>query len=125
MYDPVINVWRTITPPAGWTNMGDAPCTLLPDGRLLVGYYNGMKTALYDPVADRWYAGPTKGASASEETWTLLGDETVLTVQCSNPLFSGKPLFGISRWVTAGRLPVQLVEAASLEVGSACLMSIG
>ena len=60
MHHPVINVWRMITPPAGWPNMGDAPCTLLPDGRLLVGYYNGMKTALYDPAA-RWTAGPIKG----------------------------------------------------------------
>ena len=49
----------------------------------------------------------------------------MLTVQCSNPPFSGKPLFGISRWVTAGRLPVHLVEAASLEVGSRCLMPNG
>lgn len=125
MYDLVINAWRTITPPAGWTNMGDAPCSLLPDGRLLVGYYNGMKTALYDPVADRWTAGPTKGASASEETWTLLGDDTVLEVQRSNPPFAGKHLFGINLWVPAGKLPVDLVEAASLEIGPACLMPNG
>ena len=39
-----------------------------------------MKTALYDPVADRWTAGLTKGASESDERWSLLGDETVLTV---------------------------------------------
>ena len=39
--------------------------------------------------------------------------------------FSGKPLFGVSRWVTAGKQPVDLVEAASLEVGSRCLMPNG
>ena len=36
MYDLVINVWRTITPSAGWTTMGDAPspCSLTAGYRL-------------------------------------------------------------------------------------------
>src|SRR5205814_6970838 len=84
VYDPVADTWTAVPRPAGWTNMGDAACALLPDGRLLVGYYNGTKTALYDPVAATWSAGPSKGDSASEETWTLLPDATVLSVQCSN-----------------------------------------
>lgn len=125
IYDPVTDTWTTINPPAGWTNMGDAASCLLPDGRLLVGYYTGTKTAIYDPVAATWTAGPNKGASASEETWTLLPDQTVLTVQCSSRPNAEKYVAAANAWVSAGTLPVNLVEAASLEIGPAVLMPDG
>ena len=125
IYDPVTDTWTAINPPTGWTNMGDAPSCLLPDGRLLVGYYSGVKTAIYDPVAQTWTAGPNKGASASEETWTLLPDQTVLTVQCSNRPNAEKYLSATNTWTSAGTLPVSLVEVASLEIGPAILMNDG
>jgi hypothetical protein len=125
LYDPVTDTWTAVAPPAGWTNMGDAACTLLPDGRLLVGYYNGTKTALYDPASGAWSAGPSKGDSASEETWTLLPDATVLTVQCSNRPHAEKYLASANKWVPAGTLPVDLVEPASIEIGPACLLPDG
>src|SRR5712691_10158985 len=61
MYDPGADIWTAVAPPTGWTNLGDAPCSLLPDGRLLVGYFNGTKTAIYDAIANSWTAGPNKG----------------------------------------------------------------
>src|SRR4051812_17008127 len=125
LYNPVTDLWTAVAPPAGWTNMGDAPSCLLPDGRLLVGDYNGTKTAIYDPVAGVWTAGPDKGASGSEETWTLLGDQTVLTVQCSNRPGAEKYVAAANKWVTAGQLPVDLVEAASIEIGPAVLLPDG
>lgn len=90
IYNPITNTWAAVTPPVGWTNLGDAPSCLLPDGRLLVGYYSGTKTAIYDPLAGTWAAGPNKSYSASEETWTLLGDQTVLAVQCSHRPYAEK-----------------------------------
>jgi Kelch motif len=125
IYNPVTNVWTALAPPAGWTNMGDAPACLLPDGRLLVGYYDGTKTAIYDPLAGTWSAGPNKGDSGSEETWTLLADGTVLTVQCSNRPWAEKYVVAANQWVTAGQLPVDLVEAASIEIGPAVLLPDG
>jgi len=125
MYDPLADAWAALAPPAGWTNMGDAACALLPDGRLLVGYYNGTKTAIYDPVTNSWSAGPNKGDSASEETWTLLPDQTVLTVQCSNTPHAEKYLAAANQWVAAGTLPVNLVETSSLEIGPAFLLPDG
>ncbi len=125
LYNPIADSWTAVTPPAGWTNMGDAASALLPDGRLLVGYYQGVKTAIYDPVGGTWSAGPNKGASASEETWTLLGDQTVLTVQCSHRPFAEKYVAPANAWVSAGQLPVDLVEAASLEIGPAVLLPDG
>ena len=125
VYDPIGDSWTAVTPPTGWTNMGDAACVLLPDGRLLVGYYTGTKTAIYDPVANSWTAGPNKGDSASEETWTLLPDQTVLTVQCSNIPHAEKYVAAANQWVAAGTLPVNLVETSSLEIGPAFLLPDG
>ena len=36
IYDPLTNVWTPLPVPTGWTKIGDAPCSALPDGRVLV-----------------------------------------------------------------------------------------
>jgi len=74
----------TSSTPAGWNNIGDAPCTVLPDGRLLLGSIFDQRTAIYDPATNAWTAGPNKDDPSSEETWTLLPDETVLSAECSS-----------------------------------------
>ncbi|HEY5369418.1 MAG TPA: hypothetical protein VIJ75_10525 [Hanamia sp.] len=125
IYNPLTDTWTAIAAPAGWTNVGDAACCVLPDGRFLMGYYNGNKTAIFDPATNTWNAGPNKGDSASEETWTLLPDETVLAAQCVNHPNSEKYVIAANNWVTAGTIPVDLVEASSIEIGPACLMPDG
>jgi hypothetical protein len=125
IYDPSNDTWSAIAAPNGWTNMGDAPSCLLPDGRLLVGYFQGTKTALFDPTSNTWTAGPDKLDSGSEETWTLLPDETVLSVQCSNAPNAEKYVAAANAWVSAGTLPVNLVEGSSIEIGPALLLPDG
>jgi hypothetical protein len=51
IYDPALDTWTQINPPTGWANVGDAPCAVLPDGRVLLGSYNTVKTALADHYA--------------------------------------------------------------------------
>jgi len=125
IYDPLADTWTSVAPPQGWTSLGDAPSCLLPDGRFLVGYHDGTKTAIYDPVGGTWAAGPSKGDSGSEETWTLLPDQTVVAVQCSNRRNAEKYVAPANAWVSAGTLPVDLVEASSIEIGPACLLPDG
>ena len=125
IYDPRTDAWSVISPPAGWSQIGDAASCLLPDGRLMVGDLNSTRTAIYDPVAGTWSAGPTKGDRSSEETWTLLPDQTVLTVQCSNAPNTEKYVIAANAWFSAGTLPVNLVEGASIEIGPACLLPDG
>lgn len=123
IYDPRADTWTEIAAPVGWTEIGDAPCTVLPDGRVLVGQVNGTKTAIYDPVTNKWTAGAQKGDKSSEETWVLLGDDTIVTAQCSSHPGAEKYVISSNQWVGAGTLPVDLVEAASIEIGAGVTMT--
>lgn len=125
IYDPVINTWTAIAAPPGWANIGDAPCAVLPDGRLLLGSIFTQQTAIYDPSNNTWTAAANKDDSSSEESWTLLPDETVLTAECRNHPRSEKYVAAADKWVTAGSIPVDLVQASSIEIGPALLLPSG
>ncbi|MEO6836210.1 MAG: kelch repeat-containing protein [Candidatus Tumulicola sp.] len=130
IYDPVADAWTTIASPPGWTNVGDAPCCLLPDGTVLLGSIFDTRTAIYDPVADAWAAGAAKNDASSEETWTLLPDGTVLVAECSRHPSSEKFVPAAGAWVSAGSVPVanDLVQSSvgsSNEIGPAIVMTDG
>ena len=129
IYDPVANSWQTIPGP-GWNKIGDAPCCMLPDGTILLGNINAVTTAIYDPVAGTWSNGPNKHDSSSEETWTLLPDQTVLNAECSNHPAAEKYVAAAGQWVNAGSVPpgadlVQSSSGSSNEIGPAILMPDG
>ncbi|WP_267222016.1 Kelch repeat-containing protein [Dyella silvae] len=129
IYDPVNNTWTTINGP-GWANIGDAPCCVLPDGRILLGNINTTATAIYDPVANSWSNGATKNDASSEETWTLLPDQTILVAECSNHPATEKYVIPGEKWVSAGSTPaghdlVQSSIGSSNEIGPAILMTDG
>ena len=117
LYYPTLDLWVQIASPAGWAEVGDAPCCTLPDGRVLMGSIESNETAIFDPVSETWSAGPNKDDSSSEETWVLLGDETVLAVECSAHPKAEKYVAAANQWVSAGTLPVELVQASSIEIG--------
>lgn len=125
IFDPVINVWSAVPPPPGWNIIGDAPCAVLPDGRLLLGSIGDQRAAIYDPNTNSWIAAADKDDSSSEETWTLLPDETVLTAECSNHPRAEKYVAAADRWVSAGTTGVDLVQASSIEIGPALLLPDG
>jgi hypothetical protein len=128
IYDPVSDTWKIVNPPTGWTQIGDAPSCVLPDGRLLLGNKNSTRTAIYDPVQQTWTAAANKGDSNSEETFTLLPDNTVLTVQCSNIQNAEKYIIAMDKWVSAGSTPSTLPQVCSnpaAEIGPAILLPGG
>jgi len=126
IYDPIWNHWTSIPLPPGWTKIGDAPSCMLPDGRILVGSIEaGNKTAIYDPVANSWTASASKAATGSEETWTLLGDETVLTVECYNSPHTEKYVIAADHWVTAGSTISDIILESLNEIGPALLLPDG
>jgi hypothetical protein len=83
IYDPLADTWAMIKPPKGWSNIGDAPSIVLPDGRFVVGYKFKSKMAALDPATLKWTPLTSTGKNGNmiaEEGWVLLPDGTFLTV---------------------------------------------
>jgi hypothetical protein len=131
IYDPLVDTWTVLGTPPGWAKIGDAPCCVLPDGRLLLGAIDTTNTAIYDPVANSWTDAGANGAkndASSEETWTLLPDGSVLTAECINFGKAEKYIPSQDKWVSAGSTPVSLVQPCPGfvgEIGPAVLLPNG
>jgi Kelch motif len=125
IYEPTTDTWTELTPPAGWPEIGDAACAVLPDGRVLVGNLSDTRTAIFDPATDTFSAGPAKPASSSEESWVLLPDETVITVRCDSSRRADKYVAAANTWVDGGTLPTGIIEVSSSEIGAGVLLNDG
>ena len=127
VYDPVSNSWSVLTAldkPASVSFVnGDACSMVLFDGRILFGgATGGSQTAIWSPTSSTWaVAGTafgtkanTKLGSCDEESWALLADGSVLTVNvyiggAQSPTSAERYLPAKDIWVTtAGSLPVTL-----------------
>jgi hypothetical protein len=130
IYDPVTDSWAAIATPPGWTNIGDAPSCVLPDGRVLLGNINTVQTAILDPVTRTWSAGGNKHDTSSEESWTLLPDGTIIVAEVNNHPHAEKYLIANNQWIHAGSTPpghdlVLNEPGISIEIGPAVLMPDG
>jgi hypothetical protein len=124
MYNPVANTWTTLPTPAGWNLIGDAPGCVLPDGRFFLGEVTTKRTAIYDPATNTWTAAADKINRVSEESWSLLFDESIHAVDCSNPPNAEKYVIAANTWVAAGATPHVLVDSIS-EIGASVLLPDG
>jgi len=134
MFDPLTNTWSQLAKPAGfdWIH-GDVSCSILSDGNVLLGCIDNARTAVWEPKHDNWReAGtafgtqaPTKIGRTNEETWTLLRDGSVLTVEVFNPDAAEKYLPHKDIWVSASSTPQNLIDTVMREIGPAILMTDG
>jgi hypothetical protein len=126
IYDPVSDTWSAIPSPPGWTQVGDAPCCVLPDGKFMIGaLWPSTSCAIYDPITNSWSPAASKSTSPNEETWILLPDNTVLTLQCWAPYQTEKYIISSNTWKNEGALPVTLVDQGMHEIGPGMLMYNG
>jgi len=125
MYDPASNSWSSIPSPLNWTEVGDATCCVLPDGRFMLGNLNDNTCAIYDPSSNTWTAAASKAIKSDEETWILLNDNTILTIQCWSPYSTEKYNIATDTWHNEGNLPVTIVDTVMQEIGPAMLMYNG
>ena len=81
IYDPTTNKWTSVTPPEGWTTIGDAQSVVLPNGTYMQANCCTKQSALLNAKTLKWtMTGKGKFDVNDEEGWNLLPDGTVLTV---------------------------------------------
>ena len=141
IYDPVANTWTTVSPPTGWSAIGDASSIVLSSGQMILANAITRQAALFNPSNLTWTpTGSGKFDINDEETWTLLPNGKVLTVDCYVQSYQSNgrnyelydPVSGT--WSVAGTTPVQLWDSAancggqgnaSFEIGPALLLPNG
>jgi hypothetical protein len=122
IYDPVANTWTPVTPPAGWSTIGDSPGVVLPSGTFMLGEAGGFskKQATFNATTLTWTAvGTGKADSFAEEGFSLLPNGLVMIVDCENGTNSETYNPSTAQWTTAGSTIVKLPDASSLEIGPA------
>ncbi len=123
IYDPVSDSWSPIVSPPGWSTVGDAASTILPDGRLMIGaLYPSTACAIYDPATNSWTPAASKAVTSNEEGWVLLPDNTIVTTQCWDPYQTEKYIISTDTWKNEGALSVRIVDPLMHEMGPGMLM---
>jgi Kelch motif len=117
-FDPQTGAWTAIHKPSPQFDLveADAMSVVLPDGRVLLGGDGGnqappgSQATIWDPTDDSWVlAGTefgavpnTKQGAIDEETWTLLPNGNVLTVNITTADTAEQYIPSSDKWVSAG-----------------------
>jgi hypothetical protein len=124
IYDPIANTWTSISPPSGWTRIGDASSVVLSDGTFMLGNCCYAAQALLNEGTLTWTTtGMGKADSNSEEGWTLLQGGKVLTADVTRAPSSERYNPRNGTWASAGMLPVNLIN--QFEIGPQILRPDG
>jgi hypothetical protein len=129
IYDPVANTWTPFASPVKpgsvpsvWEEIGDAPCTLLPNGTLLMGSLDSSNVAKLDPSTLTWTAmTPRHGVGTSDEdSWVLMPDRTIASPSCQNPPTTWVYDITTDLWHQGNNLPLSIIDVVN-ETGPALL----
>lgn len=129
VYDPVTDTWSHIASPtvpgstAVWPKIGDAPCTLLPDGTFLLGSIEGPNVTKLDPATMTWTAmNPRQHqlGGCSEESWVLMPDGTVVGPSCVLKRATWVYSISTDQWSRGNPLPMTVVDVGD-EIGPGLL----
>ena len=117
IYNPVSNKWQSVTPPGGWTNIGDAQADVLANGTFMLSQACQDCTsqspslttddALFNATGLNWLVIPGQGKNDpnDEEGWNLEPNGKLLTVDTwltpTTELFTPTNL----SWSFAGNTP--------------------
>jgi hypothetical protein len=132
LYNPRTNKWSIMTPPVGWSTIGDASGVVLPNGRFMLANCCTRDEALltkFSPVT--WTAtGSGKADENDEEGWTLLPNGNLLTVDAyvnatCCPMGSEAYNTLAGTWSSAGSTTVNVVDPGSRELGPGILRPDG
>jgi hypothetical protein len=136
IYDPIANAWSPVSPPTGWSHIGNAPSVVLPSGKYMLanccairfGDSNSPLAAILDPSTMTWTAtGSGKFDEYTLEGWTLLPGGNVLTVDAyvnkPNLCAGGTELYDptIGAWSAGANTPSILSNCGTGPMGPAVL----
>jgi hypothetical protein len=117
IFDPNTG-WTLVAPPPGWSTIGDGPSVVLADGTYMQGNCCTNQAALLDAKTLTWTpVGTGKFGTNENESWTLLPNHEVLTVDTyfSNYAANGmnSEIFNhrTGTWQSAGSTTVQLWDS--------------
>lgn len=121
IYDPVANSWTSVSPPSGWSQIGDASGVILANGTFMMGQQGLFDSALFNEAQLSWsLTGTNKPDYNIEENWILLPSGKVLNVETYayslyNPTGTGSELYdpATGQWSDAGSTVVQLWDSAA------------
>lgn len=110
IYDPVANKWTPVSPPMGWSEIGDASSVVLAVDKYMIGNCCFSSQAILNESSLKWLmTGSGKNDVNSEEGWTLLPSGKVLTVDVqaapNSELYNPRT----GSWSPAGTVPVNLI----------------
>jgi hypothetical protein len=105
IYDPTTNTWTAVTPPSGWSTIGDSPAVILPNGTFMMGQGGqpSKRQVLFNASTLTWTTnGSGKIDGFSEEGMALVPDGSVLTVDTEDGTNSELYNPSTSAWASAG-----------------------
>ena len=120
--------WTSNSPPAGWSNIGDAESVILADGTYMQANCCTAQNALFNGPNSWTATGSVNQSSNDESGFTLLTNDLVLTVDAKSDspcgTSQGSELYDQSTglWSCGPPTPVQLYNSADEELGAAVLM---
>ena len=126
IYDPLKNEWTNVNPPSGWSDIGDSPSIVLPNGIFMLGRNESTASAFFNAKTLGWtLKGTGKADAYAEEGMELLPNGRVLLADTQDTpnteMFNPKT----STWSSAGSAIVDLSENAEEETGPALLRPEG
>jgi hypothetical protein len=126
IYNPLFDTWENVSPPANWSEIGDSPSVVLPNGTLLLGQNFTTTSAEFNAKTLKWtIKGSGKSDDYAEEGMELLPNGKVLLVDTQNTpnseIFNPKT----STWTSGGSTIVSLSISAGEETGPALLRPEG
>ncbi len=137
IYNPITNTWRSVAPPSGWTNIGDAQSDVLANGTFMMAQACGNCTS-GSPIASTsearlnplnlssWTStGANKADPNDEEAWTLEPSGQLLTVDVGNPPNTELFTPSTAAWSSAGNTVTSPVNTQAYELGPQVVMPGG
>jgi len=133
IYNPATGQWQSVTPPSGWSTIGDAQSVILDNGTYMQANCCDTQQAYFDATNLTWtnnISGTQTGKvdRFDEEGWTLLPYATggkVLTTDAidapNSEIYNPKTM----KWTSAGSTIVRLEDPSSEEIGPMVLRPNG